>query len=472
MGCGLIPYYTLPIAHNLWEFIMFESISKSLESVFSKLRGKGRLTESNIADGLREVRTALLEADVNYKVVKEFVERVTKRAIGEEVIKSITPGQQIVKIVHDEIEQLMGPVDSTIPFTSGQTTVIMLVGLQGSGKTTTAGKLARLVQSKGRKPMLVAADVQRPAAIEQLKILGKQLNILVYSEEGGRPVKICQRAFDYASGNGIDALIFDTAGRLHIDQELMSELKEIKEKLKPHQTYFVCDSMTGQDAVNSAKAFNDQLDLDGVILTKLDGDARGGAALSIKSITGKPIKFVGTGEKLDRLEEFHPERMASRILGMGDVVSFVERAQQAISLEEARDLEQKLMKDSFTFEDFLSQIQQVKKMGPLKELLGMIPGIGSKLQDVALDDGQIKRLEAIIRSMTVEERFRPDIIGGGRRQRIARGSGTNIQEVNLLLKQFKQMKKMFKQIGSGRGKFMSPASLTQAMPFSGKSVKR
>ncbi len=457
---------------------MFESISKSLESVFSKLRGKGRLTEGNIADGLREVRTALLEADVNYKVVKEFIERVTQRSVGEDVIKSVTPGQQIVKIVHDEIEQLMGPVDSTIPFANGEPTVIMLVGLQGSGKTTTAGKLAKLVQSKGRKPMLVAADVQRPAAIEQLKILGQQFNIPVYSEQGVRPVKICQRALNHASGNGLDVLILDTAGRLHIDQELMAELKEIKEKLKPHQVYFVCDSMTGQDAVNSAKAFNEQLGFDGVILSKLDGDARGGAALSIKAITGKPIKFVGTGEKLDRIEEFHPERMASRILGMGDVVSFVERAQQAITLEEAGKLERKLMEDSLTLEDFLSHLQQVKKMGPIKELLGMIPGIGSKMQNMEVDEGQMKRVEAIIRSMTIEERVCPDIIHGSRKQRIARGSGTNTQEINLLLKQFKQMKRMFKQIGSGKmpfpggRKLMSPATLMQGTPFSGMIGKK
>ncbi|HHT9126682.1 MAG TPA: signal recognition particle protein [Candidatus Brocadiia bacterium] len=457
---------------------MFESISKSFESVFSKLRGRGRLTESNIQDGLREVRTALLEADVNYKVVKEFIERVTQRAIGEDVIKSVTPGQQIVKIVHDEIEQLMGPVDSTIPFANGEPTVIMLVGLQGSGKTTTAGKLAKLVQSKGRKPMLIAADVQRPAAIEQLKVLGQQLNVPVYSEQGVRPVKICQRALNHAKENGVDVLLLDTAGRLHIDQELMAELKEIKEKLKPHQIYFVCDSMTGQDAVNSAKAFNEQLNLDGVILSKLDGDARGGAALSIKAITGKPIKFVGTGEKLDRIEEFHPERMASRILGMGDVVSFVERAQQAINMEEAGKLEQKLMEDTLTLEDFLSQLQQVKKMGPLKEILGMIPGIGSRMQGMEVDEGQMKRVEAIIRSMTVDERVRPDIIDGSRKQRIARGSGTNPQEVNLLLKQFKQMKKMFKQIGGGRmpfhggKKLMSPATLTQGMPFLGRIGKK
>ncbi|MGR3309871.1 MAG: signal recognition particle protein [Candidatus Brocadiales bacterium] len=446
---------------------MFESISSSLESVFSKLRGKGRLSESNIQDGLREVKTALLEADVNYKVVKEFIERVTQRSIGEEVIRSVTPGQQIIKIVHDEIEQLMGPVDSTIPFKSGGSTVIMLVGLQGSGKTTTAGKLAKLVQSKGRKPMLVAADVQRPAAIEQLKILGQQLNIPVYSEQGGRPVKICQRALNNAGGNGVDVLILDTAGRLHIDHELMAELKEIKERLNPQQTYFVCDSMTGQDAVNSAKAFNDQLGFDGVILSKLDGDARGGAALSIKAITGKPIKFVGTGEKLDRIEEFHPQRMASRILGMGDIVSLVERTQQTISVEEAKDLERKLIEDTLTLEDFLSQLQQVKKMGPLKEILSMIPGLGSKMQDMGVDEDQMKRVEAIIRSMTINERTRPDIIDGRRRQRIARGSGTNIQAVNLLLKQFKQMKKMFKQIGGGKGNLMSPAALPQGLPFSG-----
>ncbi|MBI2556660.1 MAG: signal recognition particle protein, partial [Planctomycetes bacterium] len=309
---------------------MFEAITNSLESVFSKLRGKGRLTETNIKDGLHEVRLALLEADVNYKVVKEFSQHVTEYAVGEEVIKSVAPGQQVIKIIHDELIKLMGDSDTSIPFRNGDQTLIMLVGLQGSGKTTTAGKLAKMILAKGRKPLLVAADVQRPAAVEQLKVLGQQLDIPVYFEANSQPIKICRNAVEYAKKNTNDVVIFDTAGRLHIDDELMLELKAIKEKLEPHQIYFVCDSMTGQDAVNSAKEFNTQLGFDGVILTKLDGDTRGGAALSIKAVTGKPIKFVGIGEKLDRLEEFHPDRMASRILGMGDIVSLVEKAQQAI----------------------------------------------------------------------------------------------------------------------------------------------
>ncbi|MCR4320931.1 MAG: signal recognition particle protein, partial [Candidatus Brocadiaceae bacterium] len=352
---------------------MFESITNSLESVFSKLRGKGRLTEGNIKDGLHEVRLALLEADVNYKVVKEFIQHVTERSVGEEVIKSIAPGQQVIKIVHDELIKLMGDSDTSIPFRDGDQTLIMLVGLQGSGKTTTAGKLAKMILSKGRKPLLVAADVQRPAAVEQLKVLGQQLDIPVYFEANSQPVKICKNAVEYAKKNTNDVIIFDTAGRLHIDDELMSELKEIKGKLEPHQIYFVCDSMTGQDAVNSAKEFNTQLGFDGVILTKLDGDTRGGAALSIKAVTGKPIKFVGIGEKLDRLEEFHPDRMASRILGMGDIVSLVEKAQQAINLEDAQKLSRKIQDDTLGLDDFLAQLQQIKKMGPIKEVLGMIP---------------------------------------------------------------------------------------------------
>lgn len=433
---------------------MFESITGSLETIFNKLRGKGRLTEENIKEGLREVRIALLEADTSYKVVKDFIQKVTERAVGEEVIKSVTPGQQIVKVVQDELEHLMGPVDSTIPFLDGDIAVLMLVGLQGSGKTTTAGKLANMIMSKGRSPMLVAADVQRPAAIEQLKILGKQLNVPVYSEEGVTAVKICKWAVKFAKANNHDVVILDTAGRLHIDEDLMLELKQIKDKVKPTQIYFVCDSMTGQDAVNSANEFNSQLGFDGAILTKLDGDARGGAALSIKAVTGKPIKFVGIGEKLDKLEEFHPDRMASRILGMGDVTSLVEKAQKVVDAEEAEKLEKKFKEGSLTLDDFLKQLQQVRRMGPLKDIIGMIPGMGKKMEGIDIDEKQLKNVEAIIRSMTLEERMRPDIIEGSRRHRIASGSGRNVQDISQLLKQFKQMKKMFRHLSENDGKYL------------------
>jgi len=423
---------------------MFEAITKNLEGVFSKLRGKGRLTEANIKEGLHEVRLALLEADVNYKVVKDFIQHVTERSVGEEVIKSITPGQQVIKIVHDEMIRLMGESDTSIPFKDNEPTRIMLVGLQGSGKTTTAGKLAKMLLTNGKKPLLVAADVQRPAAIEQLKVLGQQIDVPVYCESNSQPVKICKNAVKYAVENTADVIVFDTAGRLHIDDQLMFELNEIKEKLAPHQIFFVCDSMTGQDAVNSAKEFNSKLGFDGVILTKLDGDTRGGAAISIRAVTGKPIKFVGIGEKLDRLEEFHPDRMASRILGMGDVVSLVERAQQAINIEEAQKLGRKIQDDSLSLDDFLNQLQQIKKMGPLKEILGMIPGLGNKMDGLNIDEKQLQRVEAIIKSMTIKERTEPDIINGSRRQRVANGSGTTVQDVNQLLKQFKSMKKMIK----------------------------
>lgn len=442
---------------------MFEAITTSFEAVFSKLRGKGRLTETNIKEGLHEVRLALLEADVNYKVVKDFVRHVTDRAVGEEVIKSITPGQQVIKIVHDELVRLMGEADTKIPFEENEQTLIMLVGLQGSGKTTTAGKLANMLLAKGKKPLLVAADVQRPAAIEQLKVLGSQLNVPVYFEAQSQPVKICKDAVKYARENANDVVVFDTAGRLHIDDQLMAELNEIKEKTKPHQIYFVCDSMTGQDAVNSANEFNTQLGFDGVILTKLDGDTRGGAAISIRAVTGKPIKFVGIGEKLDRLEEFHPDRMASRILGMGDVVSLVERAQQAIDLEEAQKLSRKIQDDTLSLDDFLTQLQQIKKMGPLKEVLGMIPGMGNRMDGLNIDEKQLQRVEAIIKSMTFEERLSPDIINGSRRQRVATGSGTSIQDVNQLLKQFRSMKKLMKHF-KGNKKSLKRMGLP-GMPF-------
>ncbi|OQZ01596.1 MAG: signal recognition particle protein [Candidatus Brocadia sp. UTAMX2] len=444
---------------------MFEAIANSLEGVFSKLRGKGRLTESNIKDGLHEVRLALLEADVNYKVVRDFIQHVTERAVGEEVIKSIAPGQQIIKIVHDELIKLMGESDTAIPFQDSEPTTIMLVGLQGSGKTTTAGKLAKTILSKGRKPLLVAADIQRPAAIEQLKILGQQLDVPVYFESAAQPAKICKNAVAHARTNAQDVVIFDTAGRLHIDDELMLELQEIKQNLEPNQIYFVCDSMTGQDAVNSAKEFNTKLGFHGVILTKLDGDTRGGAALSIRAVTGRPIKFVGIGEKLDRLEEFHPDRMASRILGMGDVVSLVERAQQAIDMEEAQKLSRKIQNDTLSLDDFLMQLQQIKKMGPIKEILGMIPGLGNKMDGLNVDEKQLHRVEAIIRSMTTEERASPDMVNGSRRQRVANGSGTTIQDVNQLLKQFRAMKKMIKQFKGNERGLKKMGLLSKGLPF-------
>ncbi len=426
---------------------MFESITGNFETIFNKMRGRGRLSEQNIQDGLREVRVALLEADTNYKVVKDFIKKVTEKAVGEEVLKSVTPGQQIVKIVQTEMTNLMGPGDSTIKYVDGDITVIMLAGLQGSGKTTTAGKLANMILSKGKSPLLVAADVQRPAAIEQLKVIGKQLNIPVYSEKGSDPLKICKWAMKRAFLDKHNVVILDTAGRLHVDEELMLELNQIKKHVKPTQIFFVCDSMTGQDAVNSAKEFHSQLNFDGVILTKLDGDTRGGAALSIKAVTGKPIKFVGVGEKLDKLEEFHPDRMASRILGMGDVVTLVEKAQMAIDEKEAEKLEKKIKENTLTLDDFLSQLQQVRKMGPMKDILGMIPGVGKKMKGMDIDENQLKRVEAIIRSMTLEERMNPEKIEGSRRHRISRGSGTNTQDVSQLLKQFKQMKKMFRSRG-------------------------
>ncbi|MBM4054594.1 MAG: signal recognition particle protein [Planctomycetes bacterium] len=450
---------------------MFESITNSLGGVLGKFRGKGRLTEENIKDGLHEVRLALLEADVNYKVVKNFIKQVTERSVGEEVIKSVAPGQQVVKIVHDELIKLMGESDTSIPFKEGEQTLVMLVGLQGSGKTTTAGKLAKLILSKGKKPLLVAADIQRPAAVEQLKVLGKQLDIAVYFEKDSQPVKICREAVKHAKENNYDVVILDTAGRLHIDNELMLELREIKDTLGPDQIYFVCDAMTGQDAVNSAKEFDDQLGFDGVILSKLDGDTRGGAALSIRAVTGKPIKFVGIGEKLDRLEEFHPDRMASRILGMGDVVSLVERAQQAIDLEEAQKLSRKIQNDTLSLEDFLVQLQQVKKMGPIKEVLGMIPGLGNKMDDLNVDEKQLQKVEAIIKSMTVQERLAPDIINGSRRQRVANGSGTTVQDVNQLLKQFKSMKKLMKHFKGNEKSLKKMGMFSGGMPF-GKGMIR
>ena len=438
---------------------MFDTITEKLQAAFRKLAGRGKLTKANIQEGMREVRMALLEADVNYKVVKDFIERVTKRAVGQDVIQSISPAQQIVKIVHDELVTLMGgQADASVQFASQPPTVIMMAGLQGCGKTTTCAKLAKFLNKKGKRPLLVAADIQRPAAVEQLKTLGQQLNIPVYSEAMGPPPRICVQAVKHANANNLDVVILDTAGRLHINQELMDELKEINRRVSPHHTFLVADAMTGQDAVNSAKAFNEQLPLSGVILTKLDGDARGGAALSIKAVTSKPIKFVGIGEKMDNFEEFHPDRMASRILGMGDVVSLVEKAQSVMDEDKARKLQEKMAKNKLDLQDFLDQLQQIKKMGSLKDLLAMIPGIGGALKNVDMDDKQLKRIEAIIQSMTPKERTDPDILDGKRKLRISRGSGTTVAEINSLLKQFTEMQKMMKNMGkmpkSMLGKFL------------------
>ncbi len=414
------------------------------------MSGRGRLSEANIREAMGEVRTALLEADVNYKIVKDFCDSVVEKALGAEVIKSLKPDQLMVKIVNDELTNLMGPVDSKIYYVTPGPTVIMLAGLQGSGKTTTAAKLAKLLTKQGKRPLLVADDLQRPAAIEQLKTLGQQLSIPVHFEDSKNAVGVAQNGIRQARKNNNDVVILDTAGRLHIDQELMGELRDVCKAVTPHQIYLVCDSMTGQDAVNSAQEFNTQLEIDGVILTKLDGDARGGAALSVKAVTGKPIKFIGTGEKLDALEEFHPNRMAGRILGMGDVVSLVEKAQEQFSVEEAEKMQEKMAKGSFTFDDFLKQMQGVKKMGGMKSMMKLIPGMGSQVDALNVDDKELKHVEAIIHSMTKEERRDPDLIDSSRRRRIARGSGTQTQEVSGLVKTFMQTRKMMKAF-SGMG---------------------
>jgi signal recognition particle subunit SRP54 len=425
---------------------MLEDLSQKLERVFQKLRGYGRLTENNVAESMKEIRRALLEADVNYKVVKDFVDSVQVKAIGQDVLKSVTPGQMIVKIVHSELIDLLGETSTQIKNAGIPPTIVMLAGLQGSGKTTFAGKLAQFFRKKGRQPMLVAADVYRPAAIEQLKVVGNNLDIPVYSDESDKPVKICFQAIAEARQKTCDMLILDTAGRLHIDDAMMRELEEIKEKVKPHEILFVADGMTGQDAVNTAKEFCTRLEFDGIVLTKLDGDTRGGAALSIRAVTQKPIKFIGIGEKYDAIEQFFPDRMASRILGMGDVVSLVERAQETIDEEKAAKLEKKILKQDFNLEDFFDQLQQIKKMGPLDQLLGMIPGVGSQLSGAQVDDRSFVSIEAIINSMTIQERRNPKILNGSRRRRIAMGSGTKVQDVNRLLNLFGQMKKMLKNM--------------------------
>ncbi|MGM0919737.1 MAG: signal recognition particle protein [Bacillota bacterium] len=430
----------------------FEGLADRLQNTIAKIRGKGKVSESDVKEMMREVRLALLEADVNFKVVKDFVKKVSERSVGQEVMTSLTPGQQVIKVVKEELTALMGGEQSKIAVANRPPTVIMMVGLQGAGKTTTTGKLANLLRKKhNRNPLLVAADIYRPAAIKQLETLGKQLNMPVFSlGDQVSPVEIAKQAIEHAKKEHLDYVLIDTAGRLHIDETLMDELQQVKELSKPDEIFLVVDAMTGQDAVNVAQSFNDQLGLTGVVLTKLDGDTRGGAALSIRSVTQTPIKFVGLGEKLDAIEAFHPERMASRILGMGDVLTLIEKAQANVDENKAKELEQKMRTASFTFDDFLEQLGQVRSMGPLDELLGMLPGANKikGLKNAQVDEKQIGSVEAIIRSMTKEEKQHPEIINSGRRKRIAKGSGTTVPEVNRLLKQFEDMKKMMKQMTS------------------------
>ena len=424
----------------------FEGLSSRLQEITKKMKGEARITESNMKDMLREVKLALLEADVNYKIVKEFIAKVQEKALGQEVMKSLKPGEQVVKIVKDELVELLGGTESKINITPNPPTIIMLVGLQGSGKTTTAGKLANLLRKEGKKPLLVACDVYRPAAIKQLQVVGGQLNIPVYAEENSKDVVgIAKRAINVAISKLNDVIILDTAGRLHVDEELMQELKNVKFSVKPHEILLVVDSMTGQDAVNVAESFNTQVGIDGVILTKLDGDTRGGAALSVKKVTGAPIKFAGMGEKLSELEVFHPDRMASRILGMGDVLSIIEKAEESLDLEEAEKLEKQLRKEKFDLNDYLAQLKQIKKMGSFSSILKMIPGM-NKLGDIKIDDKEFDKIEAMINSMSAEERTNPKILNGSRRKRIAEGSGRKVSELNRFMESFEMTQKMMKQM--------------------------
>ncbi len=437
---------------------MFSNLSDKLDKALHVLKGHGSITEVNVAETLKEVRRALLDADVNFKIAKDFTNRVKEKALGQNVLTTLHPGQLMVKIVKDELTELMGGETEGINL-SGNPSVILMSGLQGSGKTTFSGKLANFLKTKkSKKPLLVAGDVYRPAAIDQLHVVGSQIGVEVYSEpENKNPVQIAQNALKHAKQNGFNVVIIDTAGRLAVDEEMMNEIAQIHQAIQPQETLFVVDSMTGQDAVNTAKAFNDRLNFDGVVLTKLDGDTRGGAALSIKTVVDKPIKFIGTGEKMDAIDVFHPSRMADRILGMGDVVSLVERAQAQFDEEEARKLQKKIAKNQFGFDDFLNQIQQIKKMGSMKDLIGMIPGAGKALKDVDIDDDSFKHIEAIIHSMTPLERTQPTLINGSRKSRIAKGSGTTVQQVNQLLKQFDQMSKMMKMMQGGGGKKLMQA---------------
>lgn len=433
--------------------MVFEGLSEKLQNLMKKIKGQARITEKDVKEMMREVKLALLEADVSFKVVKEFINGVSERAVGSEVLESLTPGQQVVKIVYEELVKLMGTTPAKLTYSPAPPTVYMMVGLQGSGKTTTSGKLANLLRKDGKKPLLVACDVYRPAAVKQLQVVGSQLNIPVFEMgTGNDPVDIAKKAVEHAKSMQFDVVIIDTAGRLHVDAELMEELKRIKQSVKPHEILLVVDAMTGQDAVNVAGSFDEQLGIDGIILTKLDGDTRGGAALSTKAITGKPIKFVGMGEKLNDLEPFYPDRMASRILGMGDVLSLIEKAQEAFDEKKALELEKKMRTQQFTLDDFLEQMQQIKKMGPLSQVLGMLPGVDAKaLKGVDMDEKQMERTLAIIRSMTPQERNNPSILNASRRQRIARGSGTSVTDVNRLLKQFEDAQKMLKALQSKKG---------------------
>lgn len=427
---------------------MFEDLTNKLETALKKVRGQGKLTENNISETLREIRRVLLDADVNYKVAKKFIDDVTVKAIGTEVLNSITPGQLITKIIYDELTVLMGSTRNELRINASGPTIILMVGLQGSGKTTFSAKLAKFLKAKARRILLVAADIYRPAAIEQLKTLGSQIDVTVFSSDDKNAVKIAKDALQYAKDHGHDMVIIDTAGRLHVDENMMNEVAAIKQNINPTETLFVVDSMTGQDAVNSAKAFHERVDFDGIVLTKLDGDTRGGCALSIRAVVDEPIKFTSAGEKLDSIEVFYPDRMASRILGKGDIVSLVEKAQEQFDDKEAELLEEKLRENKFDFDDFLRQIKLIKKMGSLKSLLGMIPGLGNQIKDADIDDKQLVKVEAIIQSMTREERSSPKILNGSRRKRIARGSGNSIQDVNRLLKQFQEMQKMIKLLNT------------------------
>lgn len=430
---------------------MFDNLSDKLEGVFKKLKGRGLLKEADVDEALKEVRVALLEADVNFKVVKDFVARIREKAVGKEVLDSLTPGQQAVKIVQNELVELLGGDSAKIQLAPNPPTIIMLVGLQGSGKTTTAAKIARSFKKEGRRPMMVAADLQRPAAIQQLITLGSQTGIPVHHATDTKdPVKVCTDAIALSKKDGRDIVILDTAGRLHIDEELMGQLKAIKAAVNPKEVLFVADAMTGQDAVNSASQFNEMVGIDGVVLTKMDGDARGGAALSIRSITGKPIKYIGTGEKIEMIEQFHPDRVANRILGMGDVLSLIEKAEKAYEDNEALDLQKKIMSDGFTFEDLRDQLKKIKKMGPLENVLNMIPGMKKNMKNVKVDDSQVGKVEAIINSMTPKERRNHNLLNGSRRLRIAKGSGTTTADVNRVIKQYKDMQKMMKMLKKGK----------------------
>lgn len=448
--------------------MIFEGLADKLQGALGKLKSKGKLTEKDVKEAMREVKLALLEADVNFKVVKDFVKKVQERAVGQEVMESLTPAQHVIKIVNEELTSLMGDVQSKIMISPKPPTVIMMVGLQGAGKTTTSGKLGGYFKKQGKKPLLVACDIYRPAAIKQLQVVGEKLDIPVFSMgDKESPVNIAKAGYNHALKNNNDLVIIDTAGRLHIDETLMDELKNIKSEIKPHEILLVVDSMTGQDAVNVAESFNEALGVDGVVLTKLDGDTRGGAALSIRAVTQKPIKFIGMGEKLDDLEPFHPDRMASRILGMGDILSLIEKAQENIDLEKAKELESKIKKQELDFEDFLEQMEQIQKMGPLNKVLEMIPGIGQvkdQLGDIDMNNKEIVKTKAIVQSMTIEERRNPSILNASRKKRIARGSGTSVQDVNRLIKQFGEMKKMMKMF-TGTQKSMKKRGGFAGLPF-------